>query len=126
MLPARREGRTTSSDETSGRSDDPVTTRAVSATYEPKDCHSKGCRRPQAADLMGRGKRKGKNSSARSCLQSAADRTADYPARKEWRVGSIGIGQGVAGVGSEAGSRSRIGNLCLSRCHNFPLSIVCN
>ncbi len=72
-----------------------MTTRAVLATYEPKHYHRKGYREPQAADFKGKRRRKGKNSSARTCLQSAADRTADHPVREGW---------GVAGIGSGAGS----------------------
>ncbi len=48
-------GGTTSSDETSGKSDNPVTTRAVPATYEPKDCHREEYRRLQPADFGGKG-----------------------------------------------------------------------
>jgi hypothetical protein len=44
---------TTLSDETSGKSDNPVTTRAVPAAYEPKDCHREEYRRLQPADFRG-------------------------------------------------------------------------
>jgi hypothetical protein len=46
------------SDRTSGKSDSPVTDRAVPATYEPKDYHSKEYRGLQTADFKGKGKEK--------------------------------------------------------------------
>jgi hypothetical protein len=42
-----------SSDMTNGKSDSPVTTRTVPATYKPKDHHSKEYRRFQTTDFKG-------------------------------------------------------------------------